>query len=225
MPGARTTAALERAVHRYRHAPIAVRLTVHARAFVADLAYVERYVPRQGFIVDIGCGHGLFANVLVEASAQRRVLGIDRDARRIEVARATVQGREGLRFEVGDAREAPLPPCDGMTMIDLLHVLPPDDRLRILRAAASALPEGGPVVVKAQERALDVRYALTYAQEVLSSSLRVRRGAPRRFQFPSREEAMRLFREAGFNVDVVQLPSRPYTDVIYLARKAPIIAP
>ncbi|MGH2450558.1 MAG: class I SAM-dependent methyltransferase [Candidatus Limnocylindria bacterium] len=225
MPGATTSGALNRAVHRYRAAPLAARLFVHGRAFLSDLAFVERYVPRRGFIVDLGCGHGLFANVLLEASPQRRILGVDRDARKIEVARGTVGGREGLRFEVGDITRAELPPCDAVTLVDVLHLFAPADQRRVLRAAAGALPEGGPVVVKAQERASDPRYAFTYAQEIVSSSLRLTRGAPRRFHFPSREEAVGLFREAGFLVDVVEMKGRPYTDVVYLGRKAPIIAP
>ena len=110
-------------------------------------------------------------------------------------------------------------------MVDVLHLFSTADRSRVLSAVAAALPEGGPVVVKAQERATDPRYALTYAQEILSSSLRFTRGAPRRFHFPSREEALALFREAGFLMDVVPMRARPYTDVIYLGRKAPIIGP
>ena len=93
MPGSRTSGALNRAVHRYRTAPLVTRLFVHGRAFLSDLAFVERYVPKHGFIVDLGCGHGLFANVLMESSAQRRVLGLDLDPRKIDVARATVVGR------------------------------------------------------------------------------------------------------------------------------------
>ena len=30
-----------------------------------------------------------------------------------------------------------------------------------------------------------------------------------------------MFERAGFFVDVVEMPLRPYTDVLYLARKAP----
>ena len=58
MPGSTTTAALERAVHRYRSASIATRTLVHGRAFLTDLAVVDQYVPKHGFIVDLGCGHG-----------------------------------------------------------------------------------------------------------------------------------------------------------------------
>src|SRR5439155_7866922 len=68
MPGATATGALGRALRRYTRAPIAARLFVHGRAFLSDLAVVERYVPKKGFIVDLGCGHGLFACVLREAS-------------------------------------------------------------------------------------------------------------------------------------------------------------
>lgn len=221
MPGSTTTAALERAVHRYRSAPLVTRWSVHGRAFLADLAVVEAYVPRKGFVVDLGCGDGLFANLLVEASPQRRVLGMDRDAGRIAVARSTVAGRDGLRFEVGDIVTVPPPRCDAITIVDVLYLLSLRDQERVLRNASSALAEGAPLVVRGQESRADARYALTYAQELLALGIGLTRTRRRRFRFPSRSEAVSMFERAGFRVDVVEMRSRPYTDVLYLARRAP----
>ena len=219
--GGTTTAALDRAVHRYRAAPVLARTLVHGRAFLSDLAFVERYVPHHGFVVDLGCGHGLFANLLAEASPNRRVLGIDSDERKIEVARTTVEGREELRFEVGDiVHEAP-PKCDAVTIVDVLYLLPPSDQEAVLRKAAGALVENAPVVVKSQERSPGPRYALTYAQELVATALGVTRGSAKRFHFLARRDAIAMFERAGFLVDVIDMPGRPYTDVVYLARKAP----
>jgi hypothetical protein len=91
----------------------------------------------------------------------------------------------------------------------------------VLRNAASALGEGGPLVVKSQERRLDPRFALTYLQELVTVSLGLTRGGRDRFFFPERAQALAMFERAGFVVDVVEMPMRPYTDVVYLARKAP----
>ena len=221
MPGSTATGALKRALARYRQAPIGARLFVRGRAFLSDLAVVERYVPKKGFIVDLGCGHGLFACVLRESSPTRRVLGIDLDARKIEVARSAIQDTTWLRFEVGDiAADAP-PKCDAVTIVDVLYLLPFDVQEQVLRNAASALGEGGPLIVKAQERRTDPRYAVTYLQEMITVSLGFTRGGRERFFFPSRAEAVAMFERAGFIVDVVEMPRRPYTDVVYLARKAP----
>lgn len=221
MPGSTVSGALNRAVHRYRQVPLGARLFVHGRAFLSDLAFVEQYVPRHGFIVDVGCGHGLFANVLAEASATRRVLGIDLDERKIAVAQSTAEGRPGLRFEVGDAIAAPPPRCDAVTIVDVLYLLPFEDQERVLRNAAAALLEGKPLIVKAQERALTPRFALTYAQELITVGLGFTRGARSRFFFPTRSDAIAMFERAGFLVDVVEMHRRPYTDVVYLARRRP----
>ena len=221
MPGSTATGALGRALARYRKAPIGARLFVHGRAFLSDLAVVERYVPKQGFIVDLGCGHGLFACVMRESSPTRRVLGIDLDPRKIEVARGAIQDTQWLRFEVGDiVAEAP-PKCDGVTIVDVLYLLPFEQQEQVLRNAATALGEGGSLIVKAQERKRDPRYALTYAQEMVTVSLGFTRGGHERFYFPTREESLAMFERAGFLVDPVEMPYRPYTDVLYLARKAP----
>ena len=221
MPGSTATGALGRAVARYRKAPLGARLFVHGRAFLSDLAVVERYVPNKGFIVDLGCGHGLFACVLRESSPTRRLLGIDLDPRKIEVARGAILDTEWLRFEVGDIVAGTPPKCDAVTIVDVLYLLPFEQQEQVLRNAASALGEGGSLVVKAQERRRDPRYALTYAQEMITVSLGFTRGGRERFFFPSREEALAMFERSGFKVDVVEMPKRPYTDVVYLARKAP----
>jgi len=221
MPGSRTSGALNRAVHRYRSAPLGARLFVHGRAFLSDLAFIERYVPKTGFIVDLGCGHGLFACVLREASDTRRVLGIDLDPRKIEVARGAVRDTRWLRFEVGDIVADPPPKCDAVTIVDVLYLLPFDEQERVLRNAASALGEGAPLIVKAQERRTDPRYALTYAQELITVSLGFTRGSHERFYFASREDATAMFERSGFAMEAVDMPQRPYTDVLYLGRKKP----
>lgn len=222
MAGGTTSAALNRAVHRYRRAPFIDRFFVHGRAFLSDLAFVERFVPRKGFIVDLGCGHGLFACLLRESSETRRVLGIDLDPEKIEIARVAIEDTRWLRFEVGDIVSAAPPKCDAVTIVDVLYLLPFEEQERVLRNAASALGEGGPLVVKAQERKADPRYAVTYAQEVFTVTvLGKTRGGRERFFFPSRDQALAMFDRAGFIVEVVEMPRRPYTDVVYLARKAP----
>lgn len=226
MPGASTSAALNRAVHRYRSAPLVDRLFVHGRAFLSDMALIERFVPRKGFIVDLGCGHGLFACLLRETSDTRRVLGIDLDAKKIEIARVAIEDTQWLRFEVGDIVAQPPPKCDTVTIVDVLYLLPFEEQERVLRNAASALGEAGPLIVKAQERRADPRYAVTYAQEVVTVTLLGRtRGGRERFFFPTREEALAMFARCGFVVEVEEMPRRPYTDVIYLARKAPVRTP
>ena len=221
MPGSTTTAALDRALHRYRRAPVAARTLIHGRAFLSDLAFVERYVPRHGFTVDLGCGHGLFANLLVEASPSRRVLGIDLDERKIAIAKSTVEGRGSVRFELGDIIRDSVPKCDAVTIVDVLYLLTPAQQESVLCCAAAALSENAPLVVKAQERSASPRYAFGYAQELIATAVGLTRGASGGLHFLSRGEAVAMFERAGFLVDVIEMPGRPYTDLVYLARKAP----
>lgn len=221
MPGGTTTAALQRALRRYRSAPVAARAHVHGRAFLSDLAFVDRYVPRHGFIVDLGCGHGLFANLLAEAAPGRRILGIDHDEGKIAIARATAIGRENLRFEVGNIACDPTPTCDAVTIIDVLYLMPQPVQEAVLRRAAAALSENAPLVVKAQERTASARYLFGYAQEVVATAVGLTRGAANGLHFSSRRESVAMFERAGFLVDIIEMPGRPYTDVVYLARKAP----
>ena len=67
---------------------------------------------RDGLVVDLGCGSGLWARELVDAGY--RVLGIDISEAMIELSRRRVPEAE---FRVGSLFDADLPPCGAVTAI------------------------------------------------------------------------------------------------------------
>lgn len=215
----RDRGALARALRRYAEAPLLDRLFVRGRAFLADLTFVEAFVPRRGFIVDLGCGHGLFANLLREASDGRRVLGVDADPRKVAIAKLTE--REGLRFELGDVTTRQPPPCDAVTVVDVLYLMPPEVQEQLVAHAASALAEGSLLVIYGQEARADPRYLFGYAQELVTTSLGVTQGGRGRFYYRPRAEMAALLGRHGFVTEVIPLQRRPYTDALYVARRLP----
>src|SRR5437899_8841816 len=62
------------------------RLHMIVRWRVCPLPAIAALVPPQGVIVDLGCGHGLFAQLLARDSVAREVIGVDLDAHKIALA-------------------------------------------------------------------------------------------------------------------------------------------
>ena len=67
--------AIRQSLGRYRGQPLGIRGFVLARHILAPLARVMDAMPASGRILDVGCGHGLFANALGLGSPAREVLG------------------------------------------------------------------------------------------------------------------------------------------------------
>ena len=86
---------------------------------------------RGGFVVDLGCGSGLWAHELTKA--HYRVLGIDISEEMIAIARGRVLDAE---FRVGSLFEVDIPSCNAVTSIgEVLNYLfdPGNDRQALVR--------------------------------------------------------------------------------------------
>ncbi len=81
-----------------------------ARYLLADLVPGRR-------LLDLGCGPGTITAELADALNPGEVLGIDASSAVIAEARTRIEGRENLRFAVGDAYD---PPVEEASM-DLVH--------------------------------------------------------------------------------------------------------
>jgi 2-polyprenyl-6-hydroxyphenyl methylase/3-demethylubiquinone-9 3-methyltransferase len=199
----------------YDPLPLKERLFVRARLLLSDLDRLERYVPTQGRVLDLGCGHGLVANILALTGPARQVLGVDLDPAKIAAARQTIGARDNIDFVVGDAAALPDGPFQAVTIADVLYTIPPPTQRAIVRQVAAALEPGGVLVWKTQVRQPRWKYAITYGQEWLMTRLGPTMSAG--LHFMDREESLAALRAAGLRPAVIPLPSiRPYTDILFL---------
>lgn len=125
---------------------------------------LERGAIRPGAqVVDIGCGQGLLASLLASIDAQAarwpaawaaaplrcRYTGIELMPRDVQRAEAAVgQLPNAPRFICGDMREVPLPACDVVVILDVLHYVDHDAQAALLGRVFAALRPGGRLLLR-----------------------------------------------------------------------------
>ena len=170
---AQLEAALERTRARYAAAGRADRYYVAGKLAFDPVVKLIASLERLGRVLDLGCGRGQLALLLLELGRATSVCGIDSDGRKIEVARAA---GPDAKFEVGDLAHAELPPADTILLIDVLHYLPASEQDALLRAAALALFPGGRLLVRELDADPSAQSAVTRFLEWCARKIGFNRG-------------------------------------------------
>ncbi|WP_197357406.1 methyltransferase, partial [Streptomyces clavuligerus] len=129
------------------------------RAFQRDMtalsigsarAIAEKF-PWAGYrtLADIGCAEGALPAQILLAHPHLSATGFDLPAARtgFEQYTARLGLADRVTFTAGDFFHDDLPAADVLVFGHVLHNWPPEDRLRLLRRAHRALPEGGAVLI------------------------------------------------------------------------------
>ncbi|HEX6711721.1 MAG TPA: class I SAM-dependent methyltransferase [Rubrobacter sp.] len=123
-------------IHDVGHADFALR------SAPGIMEILTRSGVRDGLVVDLGCGSGLWARELVDAGY--RVLGIDISEAMIELSRRRVPEAE---FWVGSLFDADIPPCGAVTAVsEVLNYLFDEEAgglTPLFRRVFEALTPGG----------------------------------------------------------------------------------
>jgi 2-polyprenyl-6-hydroxyphenyl methylase/3-demethylubiquinone-9 3-methyltransferase len=180
----------------YRGLPAPVRLHTRIRSWTCPLGRVVERVPAAGRLMEVGCGHGLFANAAALAHPALDVLGVDPDARKIRWAEATVGSRRNVRFRVGDVDGVAERGFDAVAVIDVLYLVPRSEWPSFLSALRERLRPGGRLLLKDVEPRPRWKFYRCVAQETMAVRLLgITHGAA--FAFADRAEMEGLLRQAG----------------------------
>ena len=132
----------------YRDESAFIRLFTRARSLLAPLERIAAEVPPQGRILDLGCGHGLFTNLLAIGSADRDLLGVDPSPAKLAVARRSSAGLRNVRYVQGRVDDVTEAGFDTITILDVLYLLPDEQKLRILRQCRQLIAPNGLLLLK-----------------------------------------------------------------------------
>ena len=141
--------ALKAAAARYIGAPPRFRwyALVKYRTDPCYRAIVQR-IGGDSFTVDLGTGLGMLPVLLGELGEQRRVLGIEWDPERMRCGQHAARGLSDEVMVKGDLHTSPIPACDVITLIDVLHYYEADKQEALLKRCREALKPGGRLLLR-----------------------------------------------------------------------------
>jgi SAM-dependent methyltransferase/uncharacterized protein (DUF2062 family) len=219
---ARIGRAIAEASRRYRVAPSRMRRYAYFK-YRMDPSYrrIARLVPPGTLTVDVGTGLGMLPLVLALLPGERAAIGIDWDGDKLAAGQRAADGIARIELRAGDARSDDLPPCDVVTIVDVLHYHDEGVQRALLERAARALRPGGLLLVRDGDAASErTGAAFTRWLEAVAVRLGWNRGSGRN-TFRGAGAIAADLEALGLAVTVEPLAGRLHPgNVLLVARKA-----
>lgn len=128
-------------------------------------------LPKEGKILDLGCGYGFMSYMLQFTSPQRQITGVDYDEEKIATANHCFSKNENLHFIYQDITKIGFEQYEGIVISDVLHYLQPAEQRMILEKCIQHLQPGGVLVVRDGDKDIAKKHRGTKLTEFFSTKL------------------------------------------------------
>ena len=189
-----------------------VTVFTYFRFFHAPYKLTETFVPKEGKIMDLGCGYGFFSNLLGLASPKREVLGVELSARKLKYAD---KGIANVRFINEDVTRLKIDDCDAVILFHVLHHLNSHaQQQRLLKEVYKKLKKGGRLIIVEIDARPLWKFIFTV---VIDATLYIGDW----FYYRTQKQFCELFERLGFDIEDVVAADRfvPLSHKIYVCRK------
>jgi 1-acyl-sn-glycerol-3-phosphate acyltransferase len=199
----------------------------YARIKVRQEKYYQEFhdlLPKEGQLLDLGCGYGFMAYMLNYAAPGRHILGVDYDKDKIRVAEHCSSRPRQIHFEHSNALTFSFGRYDGIIVSDMLHYVQPAEQKIILDRCIESLVPGGTLVIRDGDSELIERHKKTQLTEFFSTRI---------FKFNKSEETGLSFLNKSFIRSIAEAHGLSYrkidsdgltSNVIFVLRKEPLPA-
>lgn len=216
-----------RAPH-YPQASLGTRLFIQLRWRLTPYLKMAALLPKEGKVLDLGCGHGLLAFALAMDSPSRQVLGVDHDEARIAAANNAIQSalrnsqetKPNLNFAVGNILKPPQATYRGITLIDVMHYFEPSLQKQILNQAFSMLEAQGVLLVREVDpKGKGLASAFNQLYEKVATTTGFTQAEKEGLHFRTPKGWTELLESVGFEVSSSPCSSVLFADILYVCKK------
>lgn len=172
------------------------------RPLTCNFSEIEKYIPKKGKILDVGCGHGLLAKLIASKSLKRSVLGIDPSVLKINAAE-TENKFDNLTFKVnhlGDIKEK----FDCIVIVDVLYLFPQSLKIEFIKKARSLLNKEGKLILVENGDGKELIFKILRLQETLMTKvIKYTRSEYGGLHFLSAGGYEKIFLKLGLKIEVM----------------------
>ncbi len=166
-------------------------------------------------VLDLGCGQGLLASLLIATGSGCRVQGIELMPR--DAQRATTALGDAARIVCGDIRSEDFGSADTAVILDVLHYIDYDEQEQVLQRLRTALQPGGQLLLRVGDADAGLPFRLSNWVDHVVTFVRGHR-LPRLYCRPLSQWRKSL-EALAFEVEVVPLShGTPFANVMLKAR-------
>jgi len=197
----------------YSSQGLKVALYAYLRWRLCPFEQIEKYIPKEGRVIDIGCGYGLLANFLTLKSNRRDVTGIDLSGKRISAAQKTTGDRNKIRFKLVNVLDLRLGKYCAMVMSDFLHHINYKAQEELLARCYQKIPSGGLLIIEEVDNRPLWKY---WFNTTVDKILNIGEG----IFFRNQREFRELLERIGFKVSVENAhKGLPLSDILFICKK------
>lgn len=183
----------------------------HIRFFTAPYEKLEQLISQKGFIIDLGCGYGIFSNFLGLIGPKRQVLGIELDSQKIRFAN---RGVANVKFLKADITKIILKKADVILLIHVLHHLNSfKEQEHLLNECRQKLAKNGRLIIAEVDKKPFFKFILGRLADFLLYP-----GDKIYYRFPA--EFKKIFTRHGFKTKIIKAEKgKPFANIIYVLEK------
>lgn len=137
--------------------------------------YYEKFdelLPKEGNLLDIGCGYGFMSYMLHWSSSEKRIMtGIDYDEEKIATANHCFSKTNKLRFIHENINDFSFEKYNGIVISDVLHYLKSDQQMDIINKAIQSLLPNGLLMIRDGDADLKAKHKGTQFTEFMSTKV------------------------------------------------------
>jgi 2-polyprenyl-3-methyl-5-hydroxy-6-metoxy-1,4-benzoquinol methylase len=205
---------------RYQGISLGTRIFLTLRWRLTPYLAMAKYLPHEGKILDLGCGHGLLSLALAMESSKRQVHGIDHDETRVQAANAAASGVPNLSFQTGNVLDPPTGCYAGIAMIDVMHYFEPKLQEKIFQQVYQALePQGCYLVREVDPAGGGAASWFNRFYEKIATLTGFTRAEKPELHFRTPSGWIQALESVGFQVTSERCSSKLFADILYVCRK------
>ncbi len=209
-------------LQRFKQSPLLTRLFLAARWWLTPYSRMSAHLPLQGRILDLGCGHGLFAIAAAMQSSDREITALDHDANRIKAASQATQDLKRIQWSQGDLMDLPpnSPSFSGIAMIDVMHYFEPAHQVNLLQHAFKRLAPDGVLLVREVDPHGGVVSRWNRWYEKIATGIGFTQAKKSDLAFRTRRDWEDTIKSAGFHVQSEPCSSILFADILFICQKS-----